>query len=88
MKKLVVADHKELEQKFQTFLAKLEQKPYSNRSAEEIDTYIEEMRNSWDDAWDKEIAEDSQSGKFDALIQEVLEDHQAGKTTKLVNGLN
>ena len=38
-----------LEQKFQTFLAKLEQKPYSNRSAEEIDAHIEEMRNSWDD---------------------------------------
>ncbi len=31
----------------QDFLAKLEQKPYSDRSAEEVDAYIEEMRNSF-----------------------------------------
>ena len=35
------------------------------------------------DVWDKEIAEDSLSGKFDALIQEVLEDHKARKTIKI-----
>ncbi len=40
------------------------------------------------DAWDKEIAEDSLSDKFNVLIQEVLEDHKAGKTTKLVDRLN
>ena len=33
----------------QDFLAKLEQKSYSECSVEEIDAHIEEMRNSWDD---------------------------------------
>lgn len=44
---VVLAQEKrtELKQKFPTFLAKLEQKPYSNRSAEEVEVYIEEMRN-------------------------------------------
>jgi hypothetical protein len=32
------------------------------------------------DAWEKQIAEDSLSGKFDNLIQEVLADHKAGRT--------
>lgn len=33
------------------------------------------------DAWEKQIAEDSLSGKFDDLIQEVLAEHRAGQTT-------
>ncbi len=39
------------------------------------------------DTWEKQIAEDSLSGKFDNLIQEVLLNHKAGQTTKLSEGL-
>jgi hypothetical protein len=38
------------------------------------------------DAWEKQIAEDSLSGKFDELITEVLSDHKAGRTTSLADG--
>lgn len=40
------------------------------------------------DAWEKQIAEDSLSGKFDNLIQEVLTEHKAGQTKKLSEGLD
>jgi hypothetical protein len=38
------------------------------------------------DAWEKQITEESLSGKFDNLIEEVLSDHKAGRTTSLANG--
>jgi hypothetical protein len=40
------------------------------------------------DAWEKKIADDSLSGKFDELVQEVLSEHQAGRTTNLIEGLS
>jgi hypothetical protein len=39
------------------------------------------------DAWEKQVTEDSVSGKFDDLIQEVLANHEAGRTTSLRQGL-
>ena len=33
--------------------------------------------------WDRQIAEESQSGKLDSLIQEALSAHRAGKSTTL-----
>jgi hypothetical protein len=38
------------------------------------------------DAWEKQITEDSFSGKFDKLIEEVLSDHKAGRTITLAEG--
>ncbi len=44
--------------------------------------YVEPM-----DVWEKQIAEDSLSGKFDNLIQEVLSNHKARQTMNLMEGL-
>lgn len=33
--------------------------------------------------WDRQITEDSQTGKLDSLVQEALSAHHAGKSTAL-----
>ena len=35
------------------------------------------------DAWDEQIEQDAQNGKFDDLAKQALEDHKNGKTKKL-----
>ena len=39
------------------------------------------------DDWDKQIMEDSESGKLDDFIESVLKSHKEGQTTKLSQGL-
>lgn len=37
-----------------------------------------------DDAWDRQIAEDAETGKLDALIQEARDEIRQGQTEPLV----
>ena len=39
------------------------------------------------DDWDKQIMEDSESGRLDDFIESVLKSHKEGQTTKLSQGL-
>ena len=41
------------------------------------------FRNYEADAWDRQIEEDLQAGKFDNLAEEALAAHKAGKTKEL-----
>ena len=42
----------------------------------------------FDDAWDRQIAADAESGRIDTLWQQALEDIKAGRTKSLDEVLN
>ncbi len=49
---------------------------------------LDQLESSNDlDAWDEQIAKDSESGKLDDFVEGVLASHKTGKTTKLSQAL-
>lgn len=53
---------------------------------ESVLAFIEGMESK--DAWDEQIAADSQSGKFDALIEDIKKDYYEGKVIPLENSFS
>lgn len=57
--------------------------PPDYNPAEPLNVQVEIVSPSDNDAWDKQMAEDSAAGKLDALMDAALEDYHAGRSTAL-----
>jgi len=47
---------------------------------EQISRLREVIQHRFDDAWDRQFADDAESGMLDEIASEALEMHQAGKS--------
>ncbi len=55
----------------------------SNLDAEESKAFREWFAEYDAAQWDRQIEEDSRTGRFDAMIDEALKDHHTGRSTDL-----
>lgn len=55
------------------------EKAVSQLSVEELDEFAQWFTDYHQEEWDKQIAEDSKSGRLDKLIQQAHQDFEAGR---------